>query len=166
MVIFVSFFFFYFSENPAVRRAIINYIPICNEGRFRWYVHDGALGLKFKLSVLKEFQLCFVLQVENVRVQVSEERTKTSLSSNEGPSTLRPVLSADSRTKETCILSSDMTVKLFLEPERTVNSIGFGFVELHFIMEKRNSDRSMEGRYTSLIPSLHKNVFKMFFKCY
>jgi hypothetical protein len=66
------------------------------------------------------------------------------------PPTLKSVVAADGKTKETCIQSTSDSIYLFLEPERTVESKGFSFIIMKYIMERKNDAlifNSMEGSY-------------------
>lgn len=129
------------SEESSDVRAVRYVKPVCNDGSFRWYnIYGGALRINFKPRFRGDFQLCFILETENVRVQVSEEISEESSSSGalSRPPILKPVIAAHGRTNEKCIQSSSYSIHLFLEPERTVDSKGFSFIVLKYVMEKRN----------------------------
>jgi hypothetical protein len=134
-------------------RAVRNVKPACNDGSFKWYnIYGGALRINFKPKFHGDFYLCFILQTENVRVQVSEEQSEkvSSPVALAMPPTLKSVVAADGKTKETCIQSTSDSIHLFLEPERTVESKGFSFIIMKYIMERKNDAlifNSMEGSY-------------------
>ncbi|CAC5426107.1 unnamed protein product [Mytilus coruscus] len=124
-------------------RAVRKVQPVCNEGSFKWYnVYGGALRINFKPIFRGDFLLCFIFYAENVRVQISQELPNESTYSvnYERPAGLKRLLAADGRTNETCLMSSDESIHLFLEPERTVESTGFSFVDIQFIMERNNAE--------------------------
>lgn len=115
----------------------IHVAPVCTEGRLRWYVHNGGLGIIFQPIQCSDYALCFSIDSENVRVQVYEELEQKTLypSFLSGPPNLKRVVSVDNRILEICLYkSSTENIKLFLEPERTFKSIGFGFVDMKFTM--------------------------------
>ncbi|XP_063444980.1 meteorin-like protein [Mytilus trossulus] len=131
------------SEEYSDVRAVRKVQPVCNEGSFKWYnVYGGALRINFKPIFRGEFRLCFVLHAENARVQISQELPNESTYSvnYKRPAGLKKLVAADGRTNETCITSSGDHIHLFLEPERTVESTGFSFVDMKFIMEKNNEE--------------------------
>ncbi|XP_052059026.1 meteorin-like protein [Mytilus californianus] len=131
------------SEEYSDVRAVRKVQPVCNEGSFKWYnVYGGALRINFKPIFRGDFLLCFILNAENVRVQISQELPNESTYSvnYERPAGLKRLLAADGRTNETCLMSSDESIRLFLEPERTVESTGFSFVDIQFIMERNNAE--------------------------
>lgn len=134
-------------------RAVRSIRPVCNDGTFKWYnLYKGALRIDFAPLFRGAFKLCIIVQVENVRVQVSEEISEEQSSR---PFTLKPVLSTDNETgetAETCFLSGSDSIHLFFESERTVHSRGFGLIHIRYVMEKRNDAlifNPMEGVYKS-----------------
>lgn len=123
-------------------RAVRKIRPICNDGIIRWYnIYGGGLRIDFKPRFRGPFQLCIILETSNVRIQVSEEQSEevSSTGALSKPPSLKSVLAADGKTVEKCLQSSGDSIHLFLEPERTVDSKGFGFIVIKYIMEKSNA---------------------------